>query len=541
MRLLCVLWTELNGTTDMADYSSFFDDYVIVFAGGGSRGSWQLGVWKAFRKYGIPRPRAIAGTSVGALNAAMFSQLDYDKAEQVWLKTDTLKVLDGQREHSWLIRQLASAAASGSKKFCGIIKGILTLPIQAVGAAGNLMRSGKRKDGFALFVADGLCSLIDEGVTWEDGDFKIPTFICVHNKNSQRVEYYSLQDTGLSVEERKLLLRASASIPKVFPQVKVRDNCYCDGGVAYRTYVPERLRKWLHIRNLTLEEIDNVPLSPLVEHISETTKVLVIGLEPEEMTYRNDPKYQNLQIFPMNPKESLGFPLDFSREHTKQGIEEGEKDAERWLKMLKENRTARSVSMAEIGQQNQLRRMRAKYKEDFSCRQDAWQMRLEAEREWNRKLLSMPDCLPDYDDWRRANPVGEADTRQIPEMPLPPDDMTLPGKESDQQSLVNSIMKLHQAMEQKLAAQKHEEVMPDSHLVRATHNQAQTDVNQQMNECVGELLKLQTSNERRSLEMLDYVCRLQDSMNFRDLVILREMGSDRAERLQGISIYSGIN
>ena len=58
----------------MANYSSFFDDYAIVFAGGGSRGSWQLGVWKAFEKHGIPRPRAIAGTSVGALNAAMFSQ-----------------------------------------------------------------------------------------------------------------------------------------------------------------------------------------------------------------------------------------------------------------------------------------------------------------------------------------------------------------------------------------------------------------------------------------------------------------------------------
>lgn len=516
----------------MANYSSFFDDYAIVFAGGGSRGSWQLGVWKAFEKHGIPRPRAIAGTSVGALNAAMFSQGDYEKAQEVWLNTDTLKVLDGQKEHSWLMRQLASVLDSGSKMGWRVLKGALTLPIQLGGAVVNLLNSDKRKDGFSVFAADGLCSLIDEGVTWEDGAFKIPTFICVHNKNSQRVEYYSLQDTRLSMEERKLLLRASASIPKVFPHVKVRDNCYCDGGVAYRTYAPVRVRKWLHIRDLTLEEIDNVPLSPLMKHISKTTKVLVIGLEPDEMTYRDNPKYQDLKIFPMNPKESLGFPLDFSHEHTKQGIDEGEKDAERWLKMLEENSTTRSVSMAEIGQQNQLRRKLAKYQEDLRCRQDAWQMRLEAEREWNRKLLSSSTCLPDYDDWRRDNPVGEVDTRQIPEMLLLPDDVVFSDRESEQQRLVNSITKLHQAMEQKIAAQKHEEVMPDSHLVRATHNQAQTDVNQQMNECLGELLKLQTFNELRVLEMFVYFCRLQDSMNFRELALLRDIGSDRAERLQ---------
>ena len=85
-------------------------------------------------------------------------------------------------------------------------------------------------------------------------------------------------------------------------------------------------------------------------------------------------------------------------------------------------------------------------------------------------------------------------------MPLLPDDVVFSDRESEQQRLVNSITKLHQAMEQKIAAQKHEEVMPDSHLVRATHNQAQTDVNQQMNECLGELLKLQTFNELRLLD-----------------------------------------
>ena len=41
---------------------------ALVLAGGGARGSYQVGVWRALTELGW-RPRIITGTSVGSLNA----------------------------------------------------------------------------------------------------------------------------------------------------------------------------------------------------------------------------------------------------------------------------------------------------------------------------------------------------------------------------------------------------------------------------------------------------------------------------------------
>ena len=41
-----------------------------MLAGGGARGSYQVGVWRALTELGW-RPQIITGTSVGSLNGAM--------------------------------------------------------------------------------------------------------------------------------------------------------------------------------------------------------------------------------------------------------------------------------------------------------------------------------------------------------------------------------------------------------------------------------------------------------------------------------------
>lgn len=49
-------------------------DIGLVLSGGGAKGAFQAGVWKAMGELGlIDRVRAISGTSVGALNAAAFA------------------------------------------------------------------------------------------------------------------------------------------------------------------------------------------------------------------------------------------------------------------------------------------------------------------------------------------------------------------------------------------------------------------------------------------------------------------------------------
>ena len=44
---------------------------ALVLAGGGARGSYQVGVWRALLGLDWP-PQIITGTSVGSLNGAMF-------------------------------------------------------------------------------------------------------------------------------------------------------------------------------------------------------------------------------------------------------------------------------------------------------------------------------------------------------------------------------------------------------------------------------------------------------------------------------------
>lgn len=69
------------------------DKTALVLGGGGSRGSYELGVWKALRELGIDI-HVVTGTSIGAINGAMIAQGDYEKAESLWNQIETSQVMD---------------------------------------------------------------------------------------------------------------------------------------------------------------------------------------------------------------------------------------------------------------------------------------------------------------------------------------------------------------------------------------------------------------------------------------------------------------
>lgn len=66
---------------------------ALVLSGGGSRGAYQFGVWKALRKLNI-KIDIVTGTSIGALNGAMIVQNDYKKALSLWNNLNISNVLD---------------------------------------------------------------------------------------------------------------------------------------------------------------------------------------------------------------------------------------------------------------------------------------------------------------------------------------------------------------------------------------------------------------------------------------------------------------
>lgn len=59
------------------------NSYALVLAGGGAKGAYQLGAWKALREIGITF-NAIAGTSIGSINGALIASDDYEKALEMW-------------------------------------------------------------------------------------------------------------------------------------------------------------------------------------------------------------------------------------------------------------------------------------------------------------------------------------------------------------------------------------------------------------------------------------------------------------------------
>lgn len=61
----------------------FSKEYGIVLEGGGAKGAYQIGVWKALLDYGV-KIKGVAGVSVGALNGALICMGDYERAEELW-------------------------------------------------------------------------------------------------------------------------------------------------------------------------------------------------------------------------------------------------------------------------------------------------------------------------------------------------------------------------------------------------------------------------------------------------------------------------
>ncbi len=66
---------------------------AIVFAGGGSKGAYQIGAWKALNELGEEFCIS-TGTSIGSINAGFYVQHDFDAAYEMWknLKADDIMV-----------------------------------------------------------------------------------------------------------------------------------------------------------------------------------------------------------------------------------------------------------------------------------------------------------------------------------------------------------------------------------------------------------------------------------------------------------------
>lgn len=66
---------------------------ALVLSGGGAKGAYQIGVYKALKKLNI-KIDIITGTSIGSINGAALTAGDYHKLKKFWLNTETSKIFN---------------------------------------------------------------------------------------------------------------------------------------------------------------------------------------------------------------------------------------------------------------------------------------------------------------------------------------------------------------------------------------------------------------------------------------------------------------
>lgn len=96
--------------------------YAVALGGGGAKGAYQIGAWRAFEEAGLDVV-AVSGTSVGALNGAMMAMHNRELAENLWTNLSISHVID--YDDPQLLRALAGDF--GDISFRGILRSLSDL------------------------------------------------------------------------------------------------------------------------------------------------------------------------------------------------------------------------------------------------------------------------------------------------------------------------------------------------------------------------------------------------------------------------------
>lgn len=307
----------------------------LVFAGGGGKGSYEIGVWKYLHEIGLDQyVRAVSGTSVGALNAALFVGSSYELAENLWLNVDQEKILTPKEVSvedimKWLV-------ANGFNISQPITRGISKAASSVIIGAEKIAQSMLNKVmGDHMFSRDGIVEMISDGLNFnilQASD--IPCYVtCVC---CQRLEIERFVLNEYSDDEITTLLLATSAIPIIFPNEEFHGKKYCDGGIPVVG--------------------DNVPIQPVYD--TGVENIIVVHLSQETIIDRE--QFPNARIIEIVPGEDLGDALtgtlDFSPEGASRRLQLGYEDAKRVMQPMIEmiKMSVANQKMLQMAQHNNI-------------------------------------------------------------------------------------------------------------------------------------------------------------------------------------------
>ena len=246
-------------------------EYGLVLEGGGAKGSFQIGAWRALREAGI-KIKGVSGVSVGALNGALICLDDPEKAEDIWHNINYSAVMDFNMNTGSILE-----TAEEIKK---LIKdrGVDITPLK------KLLHETVDEEK----IRNSHCELF--ATTFSVSDMKL----------------LNIDVKSASEGKMEEILLASAFFP-VFKTEKLSGKLYTDGG-----------------------GFNNVPLDVLVDRgYQDVIVVRIYGPGYDREKKVKIPEGTN--IYHIAPREELGGVLEFDKKRSRKNMALGYLEASRLL------------------------------------------------------------------------------------------------------------------------------------------------------------------------------------------------------------------
>ncbi len=258
-------------------------EYGLVLEGGGAKGAYQIGAWKALREAGV-KIKGVAGASVGSLNGALICMDDLERAEAIWKNIDYSQVMSVSNETIEALKK----------------KDFKSLNLQELIARGfQLVKEG----GFDITPLKNLIADVvgdEEKIISSDRELYSVTYSV-----SDRKELVVDLRKGEMGTVKDMLLASAYFL--AFKNEKLGGKRYMDGG-----------------------GFNNVPLDVLIDHGYEDIIVIRIygwGFDKERVVKIPD----GIKVYHIAPRQDLGGILEFDKKQARKNLTLGYYDAKRFL------------------------------------------------------------------------------------------------------------------------------------------------------------------------------------------------------------------
>ena len=262
----------------------------LVLSGGGGKGAYELGVWKALKELKLDKYIDVfSGTSIGAFNAVLFAQDNIEAAEALWDEVTMDKIVP-------------------ISKFELLKKGIgLFIGSKNINFAKKYLNQ-KIYEGAVS--KDGAKEIIDKYLDIEavKKNKKICYAACTELPDFN-VKYFKINDYNEDLA--KEIIIASSSLPLIYEAAHIMEGRYIDGGIS-----------------------DNTPIQPIY---SEGCDIIIVVLLSKDVRINRSlyPNANIIELYPRNLNENvLNGTLNLDNKAKKNRIKEGYEDTIRMIKPI---------------------------------------------------------------------------------------------------------------------------------------------------------------------------------------------------------------